>query len=82
MMGCQGLTTNDMANAFCIEGASSYVSWDGNVCLEHTDQTTLALLEAFCGEKSSITDAVNHAYTETGADPVYRSVLKAYSLDT
>jgi hypothetical protein len=82
MMGCEGLATNDMANAFCIEGASSYISWNGNVCLEHTDQTTIALLESLCTEKSSITDAVNHALFETGADPVYRSVLKTYTLDT
>ncbi|MCW4012417.1 MAG: hypothetical protein NWF07_05410 [Candidatus Bathyarchaeota archaeon] len=82
MMGCEGLATNDMADAFCSEGASTYVSWDGNVCLEHTDQTILALLESLCIEKTSIIDAVNHAYTQTGADPVYLSVLKVYSHDT
>lgn len=82
MMGCKGLTTNDMANAFCLEGASTYVSWDGNVCLDHTDQTYLALLDALCTGKSSITDAVNQTHTKIGADPVYSSVINAYTLDT
>jgi len=82
MMGCKGLVTNDLADAFCSEGASTYVSWDGNVCLEHTDQAYIALLEAICTEKSSISMAINHVSSTIGSDPVYLSVLKAYSLGT
>jgi len=58
------------------------VSWDGNVCLEHTDQAYIALLEAICTEKSSISMAINHVSSTIGSDPVYLSVLKAYSLGT
>lgn len=82
MMGCEGLATEDLAYAFCSEGASAYVSWDGNVCLEHTDQAYIALLDALCTEKTSMSEAMNHVYSIVGADPVYRSMLIAYSLDT
>ena len=81
MMGCDGLIINDLAEAFCTEGASIYVSWDGNVCLEHTDQAILALLESLCLRKTTILDAIRYAQNQVGHDPVYYSQLNYYSLD-
>ena len=78
MMGCEGLSSTDLAEAFCREGASTYVSWDGNVCLEHTDTAFLALLESICIENVSITESLSVVYSKIGNDPVYRSTLKAY----
>ncbi len=81
MMGCDGLSKNDLAEAFCTEGASIYVSWDGNVCLEHTDQAFLALLESMCLRETTIMGAIQYAQTHVGRDPVYYSSLNYYSLD-
>ncbi len=78
MMGCEGLSYNDMAMAFCDEGASNYVSWSGNVCLEHTDQAFLALIETHYSEKTPLNDSITHVASAIGADPVYHSVLRAY----
>ena len=78
MMGCEGLSSNDMASAFCDEGASNYVSWTGNVCLEHTDQAFLAFLETYCTGKTTLTDTITNISVTVGADPVYHSVLRAY----
>ena len=80
MMGCEGLCSSDLANAFCEEGAIIYVSWDSNVCLEHTDAAFLSILESICIRKSSIIDAIEYTKNQIGNDPVYRSILNYYSL--
>ncbi len=63
MMGCEGLDSNDLAQVFCFEGASIYLSWDGYVCLEHTDQTFLALIDALYTRKLSISESIAYIMT-------------------
>ena len=46
MMGCEGLSADDLAYTFYNEGATAYISWDGYISLEHTDQAFLALIES------------------------------------
>ena len=79
MMGCEGLDTDDLAEAFCLEGAAIYVSWDGNVCLQHTDQAFLAILESLCKNRSTIIESIEYAKTHVGRDPVYYSSLNYYA---
>lgn len=81
MMGCDGLYTHDLAEAFCEEGATIYVSWDGKVCLEHTDRVFLSILESICMRKSTILGAIEYAQNQIGRDPVYNSLLDYYSLE-
>ena len=80
MMGCQGLYVNDLANAFCEEGASIYVSWDGNVCLKHTDLAFLSIIESICARKSTIIEALEYTQNQIGNDPVYHSSLNYHKL--
>jgi len=75
MMGCEGLCINDLAEAFCEEGASIYVSWDGNVCLKHTDRAFLSIIESICTRKSTVIEALEYAQKQVGNDPVYHSSL-------
>ena len=81
MMGCQGLCVNDLADAFCEEGASIYVSWDGNVCLKHTDRAFLSIIESICARKSTILEALDYAQNQIGCDPVYHSSLNYLTLE-
>jgi len=80
MMGCEGLCISDLAEAFCEEGAIIYVSWDGNVCLKHTDQAFLSILESICTRKTTIIKAIDYAQAQIGRDPVYHSSLNYYLL--
>ncbi len=78
MMGCEGLSVEDLAFAFYVEGASVYISWDGYVCLEHTDQAFLALIEALCDRNLTVSDSLIYAFGLVGSDPIYSSSLKYY----
>jgi hypothetical protein len=81
MMGCEGLDSNDLAQVFCFEGASIYLSWDCYVCLEHTDQTFLALIDALYTRKLSISESIAYIILTIGNDPIYNSSLKYYPLE-
>jgi hypothetical protein len=79
MMGCEGLGYNGqtytaMAKAFVNKGAKVYISWDGPVGVNHTDQATLHLLQSLILEKQTIKKAVE----EIGPDPEYHSKLGFY----
>lgn len=78
MMGCEGLYSEDPAKAFCLSGATVYISWDGYVCLEHTDLAFLTLIEALCTRKLSVSDSLTYINTLIGDDPIYSSSLKHY----
>ena len=82
MMGCEGLSSIDLADAFCREGTTVYISWDGYVCLAHTDQAFLTLIEALCSKNMSISESLNYTVEHTGNDPIYFSSLKYYPPDT
>jgi len=74
MMGCDGLITDQMAEAFRRKGAKVYISWDGPVSTDHTDQTTIQLLEHLITENQTIKEAVG----ETSRDPTSDSKLDYY----
>ena len=75
VMGCDGLRSHDLAKAFLDAGASAYVSWDGPVSLEHTDEATLAMLRGLVAEGMYLGDAVRYSMELVGPDPSYSSFL-------
>jgi hypothetical protein len=75
MMGCDGLSSYDLAKSFMEAGAAAYVSWDGPVSLEHTDEATLAMLRALVAEGMCLRDAVRQSMKLIGPDPSYASSL-------
>jgi len=81
MMSYEGLDSNDFVPVFCFEGASVYLSWDGYVCLEHIDQTFLALIDALYTRKLSISESIAYTMLTIGDDPIYNSSLKYYPLE-
>jgi len=78
LMGCDGLTGTDLAEAFVEEGASAYVSWNGPVSLEHTDEAFLCLLEAMTVQRLPLGEVVGYANDLVGADPDYNSTIAFY----
>jgi len=87
MMGCEGLgyinarthtqvAYIDMAEAFVKKGAKVYISWDGPVSMDHTDQATVHLLQSLIPKKRTIREAVEQTNYDVGPDPIYNSTLK------
>jgi hypothetical protein len=82
MMGCEGLTTTDMAKAFVERGAKAYISWSGSVSVSHTDQATITLLQHLILQKQSIKQAGENTTEELGYDPIYNSTLGYYPIES
>lgn len=78
VMGCNGLTSESMAEAFIQKGAKTVVSWDGLVTGDHTDEATERLLQLMLTDGLSMGDAVERTRTEVGPDPWYGSNLLFY----
>lgn len=81
MMGCNGLTYTDMAQAFIDKGAKVYIGWSLAVSASFTDQATIRLLQHLIIEKQTIKKAASDTMKEVGPDPLYESIL-LYSPDS
>ncbi len=77
LMGCSGLRSVLMAQAFVHRGAASFVSWDQNVSVTETDAATLVLLERFAAG-ATVPDAVAGAMVRVGPDPQSGARLTYY----
>ena len=78
MMGCHGLTSTIMAEAFIEKGANIYVGWDGPIIVEYVDCATTQFLRYVFVENLSIEESVNQVMNHIGPDPIFGSVLSAY----
>jgi len=78
MMGCNGLTYTDMAEAFIERGAKAYISWSDAVLPMHTDSATTHLLQHLLIEKRTVKQALEDTNRDTGPDSTYNSLLLAY----
>jgi hypothetical protein len=78
MMGCDGLRSDMLAEAFVHRGAQAVVSWSGPVGAAHTDAATERLLHHLLVGGMSIGEAVAQTVAEVGPDPTYDSVLRLY----
>ena len=89
MMGCEGIgyintstgarvMYTDMADAFINKGAKVYISWDGPVGIDHTDQATVQLLKSLILHNRTIKRAVTETMEIVDKDPTYNSTLHYY----
>lgn len=78
MMGCNGLTYTDMAEAFIQRGAKVYISWSNAVLASHTDLATTNLLQRLLAEQRTVEQAIEDTHRAVGADLTYNSRLLAY----
>ena len=79
LMGCSGLSTDALAQAFVAKGADEVVGWNDLVSAQHTDEATLRLLDHMLFEQLSPQQAVARTNSEVGTDPVYQSYLLSYA---
>jgi len=70
MMGCSGLMTTDMAEAFVERGARAYIAWRQSVLTDYTDKATVLLLEHLITERKTIEQAVTETMEEMGPYPI------------
>ena len=78
MMGCSGAHLDDMAAAFVLKGASTYLGWGGSVGLGYVDQATADLIINLCEKKMTVEQAVAGTMAKVGADPDWGATLKYY----
>ena len=78
IMGCDGLRSDAMAEAFVQKGAKAVVAWDGLVSPGHTDAAIERLLQYLLKDRLTLQEAVAQTMTELGPDPSYESVLRLY----
>ncbi len=76
MMGCDGLRSQRMAQAFLDKGARAFVSWSRPVSAAHTDNTTERLLENLLLGGLTTARAVSQTSAEMGSDPLYGAELR------
>jgi hypothetical protein len=79
LMGCDGLRSSELGDAFLARGAGTFVSWDRPVSATHTDAATLQLLERLLVDGKSIDEAVGATMDGVGPDPVSGSRLSYLS---
>jgi hypothetical protein len=78
LMGCNGLTTDGLAEAFIDRGARTVIGWDDLVSAPHTDAATAELLRRLYVEGRPLADAVADTAAELGPDPTYGGALTYY----
>jgi hypothetical protein len=78
MMGCDGLSNTDLAEAFVEKGARAYVGWNQSISASLTDQATTCLLQHLVARQESMKNAVNNTMKEVSADPACESLLTYY----
>lgn len=74
VLGCDAAASNDLADVFLERGASSYVSWDGPVSLEFTDEVFVKIVTLIV-DGVGADSAVEIVITEYGRDPHFNSSL-------
>jgi hypothetical protein len=78
LMGCDGLRSNKMAEAFVRKGAGAFISWDDLVSTDHTDAATERLLQHLVIDNLGVQEAVARTMSEVGPDPSFGSQLLVY----
>jgi hypothetical protein len=78
IMGCDGLRSDSMADAFVEKGAKAVIAWDGLVSSSHTDAATERLLQHLLIDGLTLQEAVAQTMADVGPDPSYDSVLRLY----
>ncbi len=68
LMGCDGLRSDRLAQAFTRRGAQSFVSWDQPVTETQTDHATSVLIDHLLQPSATLAGAVNDTMLEVGPD--------------
>jgi hypothetical protein len=78
IMGCYGLFSKDLPQAFVDRGASAVIGWNGLVGSEHTDRAALSLLRELVTQRRTVSESVRAAMKAVGPDPDHNSTMGYY----
>jgi len=81
LMGCDGLTYSDVAEAFIKKGAKLFVGFGGPVTASYSDAATLSFLKHFVKEGLWVEKARVMTIADAGSDPIYDTTLWYYPLN-
>lgn len=76
LMGCNGLDSPAMAQAFISKGASAVVGYDNFVSASFTDSVTSRFLQELFADRTPLPDAVKQTSDQFGPDPQYGGRLQ------
>jgi len=77
LMGCDGLRRDDLARSFTASGASVFVSWDGPVTIEQTDDATIELLRSLVNDGAYLGASI-YAAMKVETRAAFNSTLAYY----
>ena len=77
-MGCSTAYLGDMATAFVLKGASTYIGWNSSVTIGYVDEATIYLIQRLWLDNLTVEEAVAATMDEKGRDPVFGAILKYY----
>jgi hypothetical protein len=81
VMGCNGLTFSDMADAFTEKGAKTYIGWSDAILGTRNDPAITRLLEHLITEKQTIENAIMNTMKEFEPTQTDYSVLRYHPLE-
>jgi hypothetical protein len=81
MMGCNGLTFSNMADAFTEKGARTYIGWSDAILGTRNDPVITRLLQHLITENQSVDNAVTDTMKEYKPSLTDRSILMYYPLE-
>jgi len=76
MMGCSSAYLEDIAAAFILKGASTYMGWGGSVSLDYVDRAAADLITNLCTGGMTVDEAAAETMSRIGPDPVWGAGLR------
>lgn len=74
VLGCDATASDELAGVFLEKGASIFISWNGLVSLEHTDEVFIEIIKQIIAGVGAET-AAKIALNQFGCDPYFKSSL-------
>ncbi len=78
IMGCSGLRSQAMAQAFVRKGARAVAGWDGEISAAYADSATESFLRRLVTAGAPIAQAAQETMAELGPDPAYGGRLVSF----
>ena len=81
LMGCKGMGDLYSIERLIGKGVKTYVAWNGDVDLSHSDEATLALVRALYLDNLDVKAAVDKVMLEVGPDSYFESKMEYRPLE-
>lgn len=81
LMGCKGTKDSYSIERLIGKGVKTYIAWNGDVDLSHSDEATLALVRALYLDNLDVKAAVDKVMLEVGPDSYFESKMEYRPLE-